>query len=387
MDLLEEAKGILPLLKEYRRTIHGYAEVGLDTPKTNAFIEKALYENGITPSPCGCGVYATIGEGKGGILLRADTDALPLEEASSLSFAAKGNSCHACGHDMHSAMLLGAAVLLSKRKDTLPYAITLMFQPAEEILKGALSMIEDNILKNEPCFAYALHVMTATDLPTGTLVVAPTGKVTAASDFFSVSFHGQGAHGAMPERAANPLIPASRALLALNDLADSPHLTEKEALLTVCMMEGAKAYNVIPSTAILGGSFRTHDEEARTYLLKRIPALCQEIGAPYGICTCFSEEAHCPPLQMNAVARERALAQIRSLCAAVPIKELPPFTAKPRGGSEDFAYVSERIPSCFFSLAAGGVKDGYSHPLHHPAVRFDEGALAYGAAALAAVAL
>ena len=387
MDLLAEAKSLTPLLKEYRRAVHGIAEVGLNTPKTNALIEKVLKQEGVSYRKCGGGILCTLGEGEGGILLRADTDALPIKEESGLPFAAKGDTSHACGHDMHTAMLLGALLLLKRNEKKLSNPVTLMFQPAEEILKGACSMIEDGALEGKPRFAYGIHILTDTDIPTGTLLAPPAGTVTAASDFFSVAFLGRGAHGATPEKGCNPLLPAAHALLCLSGICATELSPEKQALLTVCRLEGARALNVIPSEVTLGGSFRTHDEASRAFLLERIPALCEALAAPFGVAARFSHEAHCPALQTDGTARAHALSRLKAFCADVPRKEIPPFTAKPRGGSEDFAYIAERIPAAFFSLAAGERKDGYCRPLHHSAVCFDENALPYGAAALAAFAL
>ncbi len=387
MTLLEEAKALLPTLVKHRRFFHSVAEVGSCTKETNAYIKKELARLGIPYRDSGGGVLATLKEGAGGILLRADTDALPIKEESGLSFCAKGESAHACGHDMHAAMLLGAAALLAKRRETLPFGVTLMFQSAEETLEGARAMIKDGVLESHPRFAYALHVLTASELPTGTVLVPPEGVSTAASDFFSVDFFGKAAHGATPEKSVNPLSAVAHSLLALEGLLSKEVGPEKQAVFSVCLLEGGKALNAVPERARLGGSFRTHDEETRDYLLRRIPLLCEGIAAPFGVRTVFTHEAFCPALVISEEARAHALSKMAQLCADIPIKELPPFKEKPRGGSEDFAFVAERVPSLFLSLAAGNKRDGYSYPLHHAKVRFDENALPCGAALLAGLAL
>lgn len=387
MTLLEEAKALLPTLVKHRRFFHGVAEVGTLTKKTNAYIKKELARLGISVCDCGGGVLATVKEGKGGILLRADTDALPIKEESGLSFSAEGGSAHACGHDLHAAMLLGTAELLAGHKRELSHGVTLMFQNAEETLGGALSMIEDGALASSPAYAYALHVLTASELPTGTVLIPPAGVSTAASDFFYVDFFGRGAHGAMPERSVNPLVPLSHALLALEGLLPREVGSEKQAVMSVCLLEGGGALNAVPDKARLGGSFRTHDAQTRAFLLSRIPRLCEGIADPFGVKTAFTHEAFCPALFISAEARAHALSQIARFCADASVKELPPFCEKPRGGSEDFSFVAERVPSLFLSLAAGSKRDGYNHPLHHPKVRFDENALPCGAALLAGLAM
>lgn len=386
MDLFSEAKTLLPRLVEYRRALHQIAEVGFDTEKTNAFITGVLKEHSIPHRPCGGGILATLGNGEGGILLRADTDALPIKEESGLPFAATGGTCHGCGHDMHTAMLLGALTLLNERRHALSRAVTLMFQPAEELLTGAQAMIEDGALSSAPRFAYALHVLVETDAPTGTVFIPPVGASAAASDFFSVLFKGKGAHGAMPEASRHPLRCAAHALLALESLVGTEVGADRQATLSVGYLNGGEACNVIPDTARLGGSIRTHDEQTRALLLKRIPLLCESFAAAFGVRAVFSHESHCPALLADESARTHAIDRLSSLCPLVPKKEIPPFAAKPRGGSEDFAFIAERIPSLMLSLASGQRGRGFSHPLHHPAVTFDEDALPFGAAALAALA-
>ncbi len=387
MNILNEAKAMLPTLVAHRRFFHGTAEVGFETKETNAYIKKELARLAIPFCEVGGGILATVKEGEGGILLRADTDALPIKEESELSYSAHGASSHACGHDMHAAMLLGAAALLKKHGERIDGGVALMFQPAEEILSGARSMIEDDVLKCKPRFAYGLHVLSATDWETGTVIVAPSGASTAASDFFSVRFFGKGAHGAMPEKSANPLSSAAHSLLALEGLLSKEVGAEREAVLSVCLLEGGRALNAVPSEARLGGSFRTHDKKTRALLLERIPRVCEGISSVFGVRTEFSHEASCPALVQSEEARSHALAVLDGACAEIPRLLLPPFECKPRGGSEDFAFIAERVPSLFLSLAAGKKEKGYVYPLHHPKVRFDENALPFGTALLAGLAL
>ena len=387
MNLLEEAKALLPTLIKHRRFFHSTAEVGFETKKTNQYIKEELLRLKISFREVGGGVLATVKEGEGGVLLRADTDALPIKEESGLPFSAEENAFHGCGHDLHTAMLLGAAELLTKQRDRLSGGVTLMFQPAEEILGGASAMIQDGALACAPRFAYALHVLTAAEVPSGTVLVPPIGASTAASDFFSIRFFGEGAHGATPEKGINPLTAVAQTLLSLEGLLSREVGAERQAVLSLGLMEGGGALNAIADTARLGGSFRTHDEETRAYLLRRIAEIAKSIGEALGVKVVFSHEAHCPALVADAAARAYALNKMEALCANIPKKELPPFAAKPRGGSEDFSFIAERVPSLMLSLAAGERKKGFSYPLHHPRVRFDENALPYGVALLAALAL
>ena len=387
MSILNEAKAQLSALVAHRRFFHTTAEVGFDTKQTNAYIKKELTRLSIPFCEIGGGILATVREGEDGILLRADTDALPIREESELSYSARGASSHACGHDMHAAMLLGAAALLKKHREALTCGVALMFQPAEEILGGARAMIENGALKSKPRFAYGLHVLPSSEMETGTVIVSPAGATTAASDFFSVRFFGKGAHGAMPEKSVSPLSSAAHSLLALEGLLSKEVGAEKEAVLSVCLLEGGHALNAVPSEARIGGSFRTHDEKTRGLLLERIPRVCEGISSAFGVRSAFSHEASCPALVQSEEARAHAIKVLTCACTEIPYFLLPPFESKPRGGSEDFAFIAERVPSLFLSLAAGKKEKGYAYPLHHPKVRFDENALPYGAALLAGLAM
>lgn len=383
---LKEAHSLFDTLKAHRRFFHANAETGFDTEKSKAYIAKELSRLSIPSRPCGGGLVAAFGEGDANVLLRAEIDALPIrEENAALPFAAKENM-HACGHDMHTAMLLGAAQLIQKHREKLAGKVTFLFQSAEETLSGARAMIADGALDGAPTAAFALHVLTASPYPTGTLLFPPEGKITPAADFFTVTVNGKGAHGAMPDEGNDPLTAAAHLLLGLQSLVPQSVGVDKEALLTVGVLRGGDAANAIPNTATLSGTLRTHDEATRRFLKERISLFSTRLCEAFSCRAALSWDAECPALAIDGRVRREALSAFRHLYGKERIKEIPPFGGKPKGGSEDFSYFAEKLPSLFVTLCAGESSHGYEYPLHHPKANFDEAALPYGAAAYAAFA-
>ncbi len=205
----------------HRRYLHEHAETGFAVEKTLAYIKSVLQQYGYTPKKCGrAGLTATVGRKSGKtILLRADIDGLPIAEKTGLAYACTGGNMHACGHDLHTAMLLGAAKLLKAREKELKGRVKLLFQPAEELLEGAKDVIENGVLDDpKPNAAVMLHVLTGTPLPSGTVVVA-SGISAPAADFFHIRVQGKGCHGAMPWKGVDSLTVAARILLGLQELS------------------------------------------------------------------------------------------------------------------------------------------------------------------------
>ncbi len=209
MAILDEAKALENVIVQHRRYIHEHAEMHLDLPVTSAYVSEKLTQMGYTPQRLGSsGIVAIAGGKKPGkvFLLRADMDALPIDEENDLPFKSNSGAMHACGHDMHTAMLLGAAKLLKDHEEELEGTVKLMFQPAEETLAGAQMMIENGVLENPKVdAAMMIHVMPAMPMPAGTVVFMDPKGSYAAADWFKVSVTGKGCHGAMPDMGIDPL--------------------------------------------------------------------------------------------------------------------------------------------------------------------------------------
>lgn len=393
-ELLLQAKSMQKELINMRRRIHGYAEIGFSLDKTKAFVKEKLEEYGYTPIDCGkAGVMADIGmdKDKKAFLLRADMDALPIKEETGLSFAAKNENMHACGHDMHTAMLLGAARLLKQREEQLKQPIRLTFQPAEETLQGARDMLESGLLhRPQVNGGMMMHVLVATPLPSGTVVVSSQGVTAPAADYFTIITQGKGCHGSMPHEGVDALNALTHIYIALQAISTREISISEPVVLTVGRLQAGCAANVLPDKAILQGTMRTYDEKTRVRLKKRIMETARAVGSAFRAKTNVTFDSGCPTLQNDGKISERAYKAAVALFGENQVftsEQLQKGKRVSGGGSEDFAYVSHKIPTVMVALAAGGAKEGFSNPLHHPKTNFDESVLYRGSALYAAVAL
>ncbi|MBQ9713714.1 MAG: amidohydrolase [Clostridia bacterium] len=392
--LLKDAEKLQTELVKHRRYLHQHAEVGFDLPQTCAYVEKILQGLGYAPERCGkAGLVATVGDPKNKpvILLRADMDGLPLQEESKEEFMCTAGHMHACGHDLHTAMLLGASALLKKREDALNGCVKLFFQSAEEILEGAKEGLKNGILEAPaPDCAVMVHVTADSPFATGTAIVASAGMSAPAADFFQITIQGKGCHGSAPWNGVDALSVGAYITLALQTLSAREISVSAPAVLTVGSMQAGNAGNVIADSAILKGTLRAFDEETRTALKARIKEIAQAQATAFRATVKTEFLGGCPTLVND---EEISLFAYEMLCGAFGKERVYTSAelqggnvAKQNGGSEDFAYISHEVPSVMVALAAGERAKGYSFPLHHPKVRFDEEALYVGAAIYAGLA-
>ena len=391
--LLAEAKQKTDALIANHRWLHSHAEVGFDLKNTVAFVENKLKEMGYTPVRCGkSGIVASIGSGNKTILLRADMDALPIREETGLPFSCENGNMHACGHDMHTTMLLGAAELLMKHKENLKGTVKLMFQPAEEMLSGANDMLDAGVLENPTVdAAVMIHVTTGTPMPTGTVYVPSTGVSSPAADYFTIQVQGVGCHGSTPEKGVDAVTAAAHILVALQEIRARELPAGQEAIFTVGSFHGGTAANVIADTATLEGTIRAYDEETRAFLKMRISEIAQSTASAFRASATVTFGSGCPPMFNHKDLTEKAVDILKPLLGESGVINGAQFAAQGRpvrsGGSEDFAYISQKIPSMMLALAAGTPDEGHTHPLHHPKVTFNESVLPIGAAVFAHFAL
>jgi hippurate hydrolase len=366
-----------------RRTLHKNAEVGFTLAKTVACVKEQLHAMGIACQDCGkSGVTAMLGNKrkKRVILLRADMDGLPMYEATGESYACKTGNMHACGHDMHTAMLLGAAKLLKANETLLDGQVKLLFQPAEEILQGAKDVIESGVLKNPvPQAAIALHVSTATNLPTGTAVLSTRAISAPAADYFTIRITGKACHGATPHQGVDALLAAAQTVVGLQVLSSREQEIDDPFILTVGKLTAGNAGNALAERAELNGTLRAYTESTRERIKSRmreiVRAQCKSVGASAVV----TFEGGCPALKNDPGLIQLAKSSVETLFG----KDRVITTDGRGGGSEDFAYISQELPSAFIVLSAGQREQGYVYPLHHPKVRFDEDVLWRGSAFLA----
>ena len=268
MDFWKRAQELKDEITQNRRRIHQNAEVGLNLPNTKAFVTEKLREYGLKPTECGHGVTATLGKPGKTLLLRADMDALKVKEKTDLPFRSENGSMHACGHDMHAAMLLGAARLLKAHQSELKGTVKLVFQPDEEGFTGAKAMLKAGVLEApEPQAAMALHVNSGT--PSG-LVLCGKGTFMAGCTLFRITVKGVGCHGAMPETGVDPINIAAHIYLALQEITARELPAKTPAIVTMGKFSAGHAPNIIPQEAVIEGTIRTFDRDVTALILSLI---------------------------------------------------------------------------------------------------------------------
>lgn len=384
--LLKNAKALLPTLIAHRRYLHTHAEVGFHLEKTKQYVKNVLKEIGLSPVDCGkAGIYADIQGNQPGktLLLRADMDALPLQEETGLEYSCNEGAMHACGHDMHSAMLLGAAMLLVNYKAKIKGNLRLMFQGAEEIFQGAKDMCENGVLAPKPDFGIMLHVLSHSECPCGTVILPPEGVSAPSADAFTLTIIGQACHGSTPHNGIDALSAGARILLATEELPARELPAAEQTVLTLGRFLGGKAVNAIADKAVLQGTLRTFSEETRSFTLQRISQITQGLSQAFRCHGEFAIDSSCPCLFNDA----QVLNTIKLALQELMGKERVISSQDKGGGSEDFAYISQQIPCAMIALSAGMENQGEVYPLHHPKVMFQEDTLSLGAAIYATCAL
>ena len=391
MSLLNEAIKFAPELIKHRRTIHNIAEVSNELPKTKAYVKNELEKLGLTPLELSKSslVVNIKGEHPGKVfMLRADMDALPMPEDNNLEFKCTTGNNHACGHDFHTTMLLGAAKLLVANKDKIHGTVKLMFQEAEETLIGAKAMIKDGLLENPKVdAAMMIHVFAGLPAPTGLMFYMAEGTASASSDWYDITIQGKGGHGANPHASVDPLLAMSNIHLAINDLVAREVNPNDFLVITPCVLQGGTIGNVIPDTAFMQGTIRTYDNKVRELAKKRLVEIAEGIGKAYQCKVDVKLYRGCPSLINNKEVRDIVAEAAREIVGPQGVIDATKFPEAGGGkmaGSEDFAFISELVPSTMFGLAANAVHpDGNSYGQHHPKVMFDENALPVGTAVYA----
>ena len=393
-ELLNEAKTLEPQLQTWRRTLHKHPEVGFDLPQTKALVKQALTEMGYTPQDCGkSGVIALAGGKKPGktILLRGDMDALPIQEESGEEFASEiPGRMHGCGHDMHTAMMLGAAKLLKAHEDELEGTVKLEFQPAEEIFQGSPDMIANGLLENPKVDAAVMfHVLAGMPLPAGTVLVPGGGITMASCEQYHITVHGKGGHGSTPNACIDPITAAAHIHIALQEINSRELDPNGFGVLTTGCFKAGAASNVIPDTAEMFGTIRTTDPDNKTgeLIRKRMTEIAQGVATAFR-CTAEVEFSdYCPCMVVDKALAADALTYMTDLLGQGAMDMTPITGGKAGGGSEDFAFVSHEVPTVSMFISAGSSKDGYLYGQHHPKVRFDDSILFEGSAAYSYFAL
>ncbi len=379
MTFLDQAQTIHSWTTELRREVHRHPELAYKETRTCALICKTLTELGIEHKAGyagGTGVIAEIGDPEGPcIALRADMDALPLQEETGLEFASETPGImHGCGHDTHVAMLLGAARLLKQDEANLPGRVRLIFQPAEEGSAGGKLICEEGALKNpEVSFALALHSWPMN--PTGTISLR-SGPALAAASRFDMLVRGEGGHGAMPHTAVDPIVAAASIITALQTIVSRERDPLSPNVVSVTSINTAESHNVIPAQAELKGTYRAFSQAEQDDNAKRIREIAIGIGSAHRcqVEVDFPGE-HLPPTVNHADAFALAQAAAADIVGKDQVLEMDQTM-----GGEDFSYYTMQVPCCFATIGVGTEDPETNFGLHHPRFTSDENALPIGVA-------
>lgn len=387
MNMYNEAQAMKEALIAHRRYLHQNPETGLDLPLTSAYVEEQLKKMGYEPQRVGSsGLVVTVGKGGGKtFLLRADMDALPVTEQADIDFKSTNGNMHACGHDIHTTSLLGAAQLLKAHEDEIEGTVKLMFQPAEETMDGGKMMVEAGICEGVDA-AMAMHVGTAVEQPVGSIAVVHHGSVSAAVDWFEIHVTGKGCHGAMPHLGIDPINVSAHIITALQGINARNLDPADNLVLTIGQIHSGNTGNVIPNEAMMSGTIRTLKNETRAMVKARMEKLVKSIGDSFEADAKVVWGSGCPVLTRDAEVNAQVLTYLKGL-EGMNVVDLTGAGANKGMASEDFAYVANEVPSTMVSLYVGRPSEGYVRPLHHPMAKFNEDALPCGAAAYAHVAM
>ncbi len=379
----ELVKGGTDYVIALRRQFHTFPELGREEYETQKKIMEELKSMGLEPRPAaGTGVIAEIKGGKSGktIAIRADIDALPIQDEINQPYRSQNPGvCHACGHDGHTAMLLGIAKVFTAIKDELSGNIRLLFQPSEERLPGgAIDMITDGALRGVD-FVIGAHLWQPLDIGTMGLTYGP---MMAAADQFTITVQGRGGHGSMPHQTIDPLYVGAQIVLALKTITGNNVNANDLAVLSLGVFKAGDAFNIIPDSAVLQGTVRTFAQSTRETVFASIDrissGICAAAGATYKLESSFGY----PPVVNNPEVAKTVAKVGADVLGEAGVLELNPAMV-----AEDFSYYQEQVPGCFMFIGAGNKEKGIVYTHHHPKFDLDEKALSYGVEIMASAAL
>lgn len=386
-DLIDSARALAPDIISLRRAIHAEPELGLQTPMTMRKVREALADLPLEwkEGPSTTGAIATLKGPDNGrrVLLRGDMDALPMDEKTDLEFASTiPGRMHACGHDTHTAMLVGAARILTERREELPGTVQFMFQPGEEGYHGARFMLDDGLIDPLPDAAFALHIM-----PNAAhgVFAGRAGPLLSAADQFTITVKGQGGHASMPHDCADPIPAAAAIVSAIQTMVTRRFKATSAVVVTVTQIHAGTAHNVIPDDVMLGGTIRTLTAEHREKVHALIVQTVTDTARAHGI------EAECEIEQGFPVTLcdARAVALGQKVAIELGGEEAWRDLVDPLMGAEDFSYVLEKVPGAMFFLGVAPDGEDWTQccAVHSPRMHVDENALPKGAAMLAGCAV
>jgi amidohydrolase len=382
-DFLSEAQALFEYTQSHRRDFHSHPELGFHEARTAGIVAGELNSLGLEVHTgiAETGVVAVMQGSRPGpvILVRADMDALPIHEETGASYTSQNPGVmHACGHDGHTAILLTVARILNGHRQELSGTVKFVFQPAEEGMGGAERLIQAGVLEDPKVdICLALHVWN--EQPVGWIGIA-SGPALAGAEIFKITVKGKGGHGASPHLAVDPLLASAHIITGLQGIVSRNVPPLKTAVVSVCTIHGGEAFNVIPPSVELTGTIRTFEPEIRSTVLEHFNQTVTSIAAGLG-CQVEIEMNQLTPATINQP-------EIAGQVAATARRLLPQSEIDTRNyitmGSEDFAFILEKVPGCFFFIGSANPKKGLDASHHSPKFDFDESILPQAAGLMAA---
>lgn len=379
-SILEQAMAIKDELTSIYRNRHMNPEISFKEQETMDYIEKFLSEHGlkVERGADGAGLTAVLQGGKPGkaVGIRADIDALPITEDTGLNHCSKNEGAmHACGHDSHIAMLLGAAKLLCNNKDTLKGKVKFMFQQAEELVSGAVKMIDDGVLTDIDEII-GLHVVPT--LEAGNMETRQ-GSVLASSDMFQIKVFGKGGHGSAPHVCTDPIIAMANIITAIQTISNKKIHALDPVVINICSFNAGTRYNVVPDEGVMSGTIRTQSKQVREQVIEQIKQIADGVCKTFGTTFEFTNPVSVPPTINDARITEQLLERTRRILPECNVNVME----NPHMFSEDFACFGDIVPSCMFFLGTYNEEKECIYPLHSAHYRIDEDILPIGSAIFA----
>lgn len=364
---------------DHRRELHSCAETGFNLPRTRDYLCRCLSESGYKPEIIGQGSVIAVKRGDIDkyILLRADMDALTMREQSGLTFASTNGNMHACGHDMHSAMLLSTAEQLSRQSTRC--GIIFLFQAAEETLCGARDVIQTGLLSNYDILsAISIHVLTGIEIPIGTVIIPQGGVVAPGADVIRIDIHGKSAHGSTTNLGKSSIMAAVNIMENTDRVLNNVLPPSELRVMNWGKITGGLAANTVAEKTILEGNFRYRSTDERNHFLSRLHKICKASEAITECQINMRLIGGCPPLKNDESIVDLFKRELMNKLPRVLAADELGTESNSLGGSDDFSHFCAHIPSVMLSLAAGRPSEGYAEPLHTPKTDFDERSLEIG---------
>jgi len=387
VDITETAKSVHQEVVRWRQDLHRIPEIGFDLEQTSAYVQARLAEMKIPyTSAAKTGVIGLIEGGRPGptLALRADMDALPIKEETGLPFASENENMHACGHDAHTAMLLGTAKILNDISENLKGSVKLLFQPGEEGYGGAEKMIADGCLEDPHVDAVVgLHVgQIFPEVGTGQIGICE-GPILAAATAFEVEISGKSTHGALPHLGVDAITVSAEIISSLQKIVSREMDPLGTAVLTVGKIKGGEAINIVTPRVVFKGDFRTLSEKDRSYIASRLKEICTSIARAHRAEANVKILGGYPPTVNDPVFVKIVTGAAEEIIGQDNIIDIK----KPNMGTEDMSLYLEKVPGAFFVLGTGNPEKGINYPHHNSKFDLDEDVLWIGPALFAKIAM